>query len=85
MKSLFIGIVILAAAVFSALSKNFAGFGLGWWEDVLRFLRGGLPVISVFIGIIAVFIGIADIKDRAEAKKEEAQELENSDLGKGVK
>jgi len=37
---------------------------------VLAFLRGGLPVIAVLIGIIAVFIGIADMKDRAEAKKE---------------
>jgi hypothetical protein len=76
MKSLIIGIVILAAAVFSVLSKDFAGFGLGWWEDMLRFLRGALPVIAALIGIIAIFIGIADIKDRAEAKKEEAQKLE---------
>ena len=79
MKSLIIGIVVLAAAVFSVLSKDFAGFGLGWWEDVLRFLRGGLPVTATLIGIIAVFIGVADIKDRAEAKKEEAQKPENSD------
>ena len=71
MKSLIIGIVILAAAVFAALPKKIAGFGLGWWEDVQVFLRGGLPVIAVLIGIIAVFIGIADMKDRAEAKKEE--------------
>ena len=79
MKSLIIGIVILAAAVFSVLSKDFAGFGLGWWEDVLAFLRGGLPVTALLIGIIAVFIGIADIKDRAEAKKEGMQKPENSD------
>jgi len=69
MKSLIIGIVILAAAVFAALPC-----GLNWWDDVLVFLRGGLPVIAVLIGIIAVFIGIADMKDRAEAKKEAEQE-----------
>jgi len=73
MKSLIIGIIILAAAVFAALSPDIAGFGLGWWKDILAFLRGGLPVIAVLIGIIAVFIGIADMKDRAEAKKEEEQ------------
>jgi hypothetical protein len=73
MKSLIIGIIILVAAVFAAISPEIAGFGLGWWKDILAFLRGGLPVIAVLIGIIAVFIGIADIKDRAEAKKEEAQ------------
>jgi hypothetical protein len=74
MKSLFIGIIILAAAVFAALSPDIFGFGFGWWKDVLTFLRGGLPVIAVLIGIIAVFIGIADMKDRAEAKKEMSEE-----------
>ena len=72
MKSLIIGMVILAAAVFAALSPGFAGFGLGWWKDILVFLRGGLPVIAVLVGLIAVFIGIADMKDRTEAKKEES-------------
>jgi hypothetical protein len=73
-KSLIIGIVILAAAVFAVLSPETAGFGLGWWKDVLAFLKGALPVIAVLIGLIAVFIGIADMKDRAEAKKEKAEE-----------
>ena len=73
MKSLIIGIVILAAAVFAAFSKDIIGCGPRWWDDVLVFLRGGLPVFAVIVGIIAVFIGIADMKDRAEAKKEKAE------------
>ena len=72
MKSLIIGIVILVMAAFAVISPEAAGFGLGWGGDVLVFLRGGLPVFAVLIGIIAVFIGIADTKDRAEAKREEA-------------
>jgi hypothetical protein len=72
MKALIIGIVIIAAAVFAVLPPETAGFGLGWRDDVLAFIRGGLPVIAVVIGLIAVFIGIADMKDRAEAKKEAA-------------
>ncbi|GHV38044.1 hypothetical protein AGMMS49546_07650 [Spirochaetia bacterium] len=71
MKALVLGLIILAFAVFAALPPAVAGFGLGWWGDVLTFLRGALPVIAVFVALIAVFIGIADIKDRAEAKKEE--------------
>jgi hypothetical protein len=67
MKALILGLVIIAAAVLAALPA-----GLGWWAQVLAFLKGALPVIALFIGLIAVFIGIADIKDRAEAKKEEA-------------
>ena len=82
MKSLLIGIVILAAAAFSALSPENIGFGLGWGNDVLAFLRGGVPVIAVLIGIIAVFIGIADMKDRAEAKKENANPQEPGEKNK---
>lgn len=73
MKSLIIGIVIFAAAVFAVLPPETAGFGLGWGKDALAFLRGGLPVAAVVVGIIGSFIGIADIKDRAEAKKEELE------------
>jgi hypothetical protein len=69
MKALILGLVIIAAAVCAVLPA-----GLGWWGDMLAFLRGALPVIAAFIGLIAVFIGIADIKDRAEAKKEEKRE-----------
>jgi len=73
MKSLIFGIIILAAAVFAVLPPDTVGFGLGWGENVTAFLRGGLPVFAILIGIIAVFIGIADMKDRAEAKKEAAE------------
>jgi hypothetical protein len=73
MKALIIGIVIIAAAVFAILPPETAGFGLGWRSDVLAFLRGGLPVAAIVIGLIAVFIGVADMKDRAEAKKEDRE------------
>ena len=73
MKATIIGILIIAAAVFTILPADIIGFGLSWGDDVLAFLRGGVPVIALFLGLIAVFIGIADMKDRAEAKKEEAQ------------
>jgi hypothetical protein len=67
MKALFIGLIVIAAAVAAVLPC-----GLGWWDEVLAFLRGCLPVLAVFIGLIAVFVGIADLKDKAEAKKEDA-------------
>ena len=66
MKALVLGFAVIAVAVLAVLPA-----GLGWWEDVLAFLRGALPVIAGFIGLILVFVGIADIKDRAEEKKEE--------------
>jgi len=74
MKAIIIGLLIVAAAVFAVLPPEALGFGLGWGGDVLAFLKGALPVIAVLIGLIAVFIGIADIKDRAEAKAEAKKE-----------
>jgi hypothetical protein len=65
MKALILGIIVIIAAVCAAIPA-----GLGWWGDILVFLRGALPVIAVFIGLVAIFIGVADIKDRAEAAKE---------------
>jgi len=76
MKSLIIGVIILAAAAFAIIPGKPDGFGLGWGDDVLMFLRGGLPVLAILVGIIAVFIGIADLKDRSEAKKEESEKTE---------
>ncbi|MDR1024113.1 MAG: hypothetical protein LBL56_00160 [Treponema sp.] len=65
MKALLLGLIFLAGA-------GFAGFC--WWGDVLVFLRGAVPVIALFIGLVAVFIGIADLKDKAAARKEEAKD-----------
>jgi hypothetical protein len=73
MKAVLLGLIIILAAIFTILSTETAGFGLGWGVDVLAFLRGGLPVIAILIGLIAIFIGFADMKDIAEAKKEEKE------------
>ena len=66
MKALILGFAAMAVAVLAVLPA-----GLGWGGDVLAFLRGALPVIAAFIGLILFFVGISDIKDRAEARKEE--------------
>jgi hypothetical protein len=73
MKAVFFGLIIIAAAVFAILPAETIGFGLGWGIYVLEFLKGGLPVIAILIGLVAIFIGIADMKDIAEAKKEEKE------------
>jgi hypothetical protein len=67
MKALTLGILIIAAALCAVIPA-----GLNWWKDVLSFLRGALPVIAVLAGLLAVFIGVMDIRDRGEAKKGEA-------------
>jgi len=65
MKALILGFVVIIVAVLAVLPA-----GLDWKDDVLAFLRGSLPVVAVLIGLILVFVGIGDIKDRAAAKKD---------------
>ncbi|MCL2759030.1 MAG: hypothetical protein FWD22_02335 [Treponema sp.] len=78
MKALIIGFIVIAAAVFAILPAASVGFGLSWGDDVLTFLKGCAPVLAILTGVIAIFIGIADIKDRAEAKKEDADAQEST-------
>ena len=67
-----IGLIFLALSVWAVLPASL--YGLNWGGDVLAVLRGGVPLLGLFVGLIAVFIGIADLKDKAEAKKEEEAE-----------
>jgi hypothetical protein len=71
MIALTIGIVLVLFAVYAVLPVSWS---LQWWPQVIEFLKGGVPIIAVFIGLIAFFVGVADIKDKREAKKEEAEE-----------
>lgn len=76
MIALIIGLLFIAFAVWSVLPMQFP-MGLDWGQFVWSFIKGGAPILALLIGIIAFFIGIADIKDKIEAKKEEkAQEKE---------
>ena len=64
-----VGLIFIAFTVFASLPM-----GLAWGADIISFLKGCTPVLTAFVGLIAVFIGIADLKDKKEAKKEEAAE-----------
>ena len=67
MLSLIIGFVLVAFTVYAVLPFDFC---LNWGSVVVEFLKGAAPVIAALIGIICIFIGIADIKDKKEAIKE---------------
>ena len=70
MVALIVGLVMIAFCVFACLP---AGIGLAWGPDVVDFLRGCAPVFAAFVGLVSVFIGFADIKDKKEARKEEME------------
>lgn len=68
MISIILGIIFVAFTVFAVLP-----FGpLNWGTEVIAFIKGCLPVLSGFIGLICFFIGAADIKDKKQAKKEDS-------------
>jgi hypothetical protein len=83
MIALTIGIVLIFFAVYAVLPVSWS---LQWWAEVIQFLKGGVPILAVFIGLIAFFVGVADIKDKMEAKKEEQEEKDEkkAEAGKGV-
>lgn len=68
MISIILGLIFIAFTVFAVLP-----FGpLAWGPEVISFLKGIAPSLAAFIGLICLFIGAADIKDKKEAKKEES-------------
>lgn len=77
MIALIVGIVFVLFAVYSVLPVE--GWGIQWWDELILVLKGGLPLLAAFVGLIAVLIGVADIRDRLEAKKEEATEAQEAD------
>ncbi len=74
MISLILGLIFIAFTVFASLPN-----GLNWAVEIIAFLKGCAPVLTAIVGLIAVFIGIADIKDKQEAKKEEEAALKSSE------
>ena len=69
MISIILGLIFIAFTVFAVLP----GLPLNWGAEVIAFLKGGVPVLTAFVGLICLFIGAADIKDKKEAKKEDSE------------
>lgn len=74
MGAMIFGIVFVLFAIYAVLPATLPFALLNWWEQVKVVLAGGIPLLALFIGLIAIMIGIADIKDKIEAKKEEEEE-----------
>ena len=66
MIALIIGVLFIGFSVFACLPQGF-----GWYPEMLLVLKGGIPILVALIGLISIFVGIADIRDRQEEKKEE--------------
>ncbi|MDP2920903.1 MAG: hypothetical protein Q8O12_00845 [Candidatus Omnitrophota bacterium] len=47
-----------------------------WWYSFVILLKGSVSPILILGGLAALFAGISEIKDSAQAKKEEAKNKE---------
>ena len=70
MVSLILGFIFVAFTVFACLPN-----GLAWGVEIIAFLKGFASVFTAFVGLVAIFIGIADIKDKKKTKREEEAAL----------
>ncbi len=68
MLAIIFGLALIVFCVCAALPQV-----LGWGDFVIAALKGMGPVIAAFVGIVAIFIGFADIQDKKEARKEERE------------
>lgn len=73
MVSFIAGIIFIAFTIFAVLPSC----PLAWGTDVINFLKGSVPVFAALVGIVCIFIGAADIKDKREALKEEREAHEH--------
>ena len=45
-----------------------------WWAAFILIVKGSVPIMLVFAGVIAVIAGISELKDELASKKEEKKQ-----------
>lgn len=45
-----------------------------WWVDFLVILKGGVPIILILGGILAVYIGLDEIQDKLREERQRQEE-----------
>lgn len=65
----FTGIVVGAAVAIAGVLGI-----LRWWHYFIALVKGSLPAMLIFAGVIALIAGISELKDEMAAKKEENKE-----------
>jgi arginine exporter protein ArgO len=64
--SLFIGGIV--SVIFGVI-----GFSL-WWSDFVVILRGGIPILLILGGVLAVYIGLDAMQDRMREERQKQEE-----------
>jgi hypothetical protein len=58
-----------------AVSTILGLFGLiFWWSDFFAIIRGGVPIMMLLGGILAVYVGIDDIQEKLREDRQRQEE-----------
>lgn len=49
------------------------GFSL-WWSDLMLILRGGVPIMLILGGILAVYVGLDAMQDSIREERQQQEE-----------
>jgi 5-bromo-4-chloroindolyl phosphate hydrolysis protein len=49
------------------------GFSL-WWSDFMIILKGGVPIMLILAGILAVYVGLDAMEDRMREERHKQEE-----------
>jgi len=47
-----------------------------WWEPFIELLQGGIPVVLLLGGALAVYVGFDEMTDKMKSKEEEQTSME---------
>lgn len=67
MKVFIVGLLMVVGGLYLGLPAEWA---VGWFDEVLSVLKGILPLGLIGMGLLTLLLGVADIRDRAEERKE---------------
>ena len=71
--------VLIGGAVAAVL--GLIGLGI-WWEQFFILLAGGIPIILLLGGALAIYVGFDEMKDQMKSKEEEAASSADLDAAK---
>ncbi|MBW2558190.1 MAG: hypothetical protein JRD69_05045 [Deltaproteobacteria bacterium] len=71
--------VLIGGAIAAVL--GLIGLGI-WWKPFLDILAGGIPIILLLGGALAIYVGYDEMKDQMKSKEEEKTNAMDLDAAK---
>ena len=65
--------VLIGGAIAAVL--GLIGLGI-WWKEFFVLLAGGIPIVLLLGGALAIYVGFDEMKDQMKSKKEETSAVD---------